>query len=90
MNVDIYDGSVFSFCSQAIIKLKVLFTMNAISELSQLALWPHLPEDHCTQRVVPPPAEWSWPTPTPAPGLGAALLSILGRRAGGSVGKTAA
>ena len=63
MNVDIYDGSVFSFCSQAIIKLKVLFTMNAISELSQLVLWPHLPEDHCTQRVVPPPAEWSWPTP---------------------------
>ena len=65
MNVDVYDGSVFSFCSQAVIKLKILFTMNVILELSHPALWPHLP-DHCTQCVVPPPAEWSWPTPHPS------------------------
>ena len=39
--------------------------MKAISELSQPALWPYLPENHCTQRVVPPPAEWSGP-PAPA------------------------
>ena len=46
MNVDISDGSVFSFCSQAVIKLKVLFTMNDFLELSLPALWTHLPEDH--------------------------------------------
>ena len=48
MNVDISDGSDFSLCSQAVIKLKVLFTMNAILELSLPALWTQPPEDHST------------------------------------------
>ena len=46
--MDIYDGSVFSFFSQPVIKLKVPFTINVFLELSHPALWTHLPESHCT------------------------------------------